>query len=79
MTQEYGRFSTTDIYGNVTSEHRFASGEIYFYKNGQKHRDDGPAVISADGGKEWYQNGYRHREDGPSFEKGENHKEWWWE
>jgi hypothetical protein len=30
------------------------------------HRDDGPAVIYADGDKEWYQYGKRHRLDGPA-------------
>lgn len=33
-----------------------------------KHREDGPAVISKNGGfQEWYINGQDHREDGPAI------------
>ena len=40
----------------------------YFNAAGQLHRDDGPAVIRADGTKEWYLNGEWHRDDGPAIE-----------
>jgi hypothetical protein len=33
------------------------SNVIRYYLNGQLHREDGPAVIWADGGKEWWYNG----------------------
>ena len=39
-----------------------------WYKNGQLHRLDGPAVEWKDGTKEWYKNGTLHREDGPAIE-----------
>ena len=44
-------------------------GTIY-YKNerGQFHREDGPAVETTDGYKEWHLNGKVHREDGPAVE-----------
>ena len=35
-------------------------------RNGQLHRDNGPAVIYPDGTQLWYRNGKRHRDDGPS-------------
>ncbi len=35
-----------------------------WYKNGKRHRKDGPAVIWGDGSQFWYKNGKRHREDG---------------
>ena len=37
-------------------------------KNGQYHREDGPAIEYANGSKEWWVNGIRHREDGPAIE-----------
>jgi hypothetical protein len=36
--------------------------------NGQRHREDGPAVEYADGSRCWYLNGLLHREDGPAEE-----------
>ncbi len=33
---------------------------------GELHRDDGPAVIWADGTQFWYQHGRLHRDDGPA-------------
>ena len=46
----------------------YADGTKYWYLNGKRHREDGPAVECADGHKEWYLNGKRHREDGPAVE-----------
>ena len=39
----------------------------YRNEKGQLHRLDGPAVIWADGTKEWWVNGLRHRLDGPAY------------
>ena len=50
---------------------------VLYYKNGKRHRDDGPAVERADGAKEWYKNGERHRDDGPAVERANGPKEWW--
>jgi len=33
------------------------------------HREDGPAIEWADGGREWWRNGWCHREDGPAIDK----------
>lgn len=40
-----------------------------FYENehGQRHREDGPAIITADGHKYWMLNGKWHRTDGPAW------------
>jgi hypothetical protein len=35
-------------------------------RNGQLHREDGPAVIYPNGSYHWYRNGALHREDGPA-------------
>jgi len=47
-----------------------------WYRNGELHRDDGPAVEWADGTKEWYRNGRKHRDDGPA-EEGNGTRMWW--
>jgi hypothetical protein len=46
-------------------------------QNGQRHREDGPAVEWPDGTKFWYLNGQYHREDGPAVEWADGMKEWW--
>ena len=44
-------------------------GALRFHdERGNLHREDGPAVLFADGRQHWYQNGCLHREDGPAFE-----------
>ncbi len=53
--------------------------------NGDIHREDGPALIRADGTQERWQHGYRHRDDGPAvinaegtqfwFQRGELHRD----
>jgi hypothetical protein len=41
--------------------------KIYRNKDGEYHRDEGPAVIYENGSKFWYQNGKRHRDEGPAI------------
>ncbi len=48
-----------------------------YYKDGNLHREDGPACEYDDGTKSWYLNGDRHREDGPAIEWGNGHREWY--
>jgi hypothetical protein len=48
-----------------------------YKKNGQLHREDGPAVIYDNGFKEWYLNGKRHREDGPAIIWENGTKKWY--
>lgn len=63
-------------------------GIIQWYKNGQLHRDNGPAIEipKSEWGKryewgekryEWFINGRRHRIDGPAVESESGYKEWW--
>ncbi len=35
-------------------------------EHGEFHRDDGPAVIEADGTQRWFQHGWLHRDDDPA-------------
>jgi hypothetical protein len=46
-------------------------------KQGLYHREDGPAIEWADGGKEWWINGELHRLDGPARTTPEGDTEWW--
>jgi hypothetical protein len=48
------------------------------YRNnvGELHREDGPAVEYASGGRLWYINGKLHREDGPAIEYLNGSGEW---
>lgn len=59
--------------GKVTSQ-----GTV-LYKNdsGEFHRDNGPAVVEADGQEEWYQNGKLHREDGPAIVRSHREGDWY--
>ncbi len=63
------------------------AGRTRWYKDQQMkivHREDGPAVIWADGSKHWYKDGLRHRKDGlrhrkdgPAIEWASGAKSWW--
>ncbi len=48
----------------------------WFNKEGQLHREDGPAREYVNGGKFWIQNSLRHREDGPACEYADGDKRW---
>ena len=49
----------------------------YFNGIGQLHCEDGPAVVWADGTKEWWQNDQRHRIDGPALIWAEGSEFWY--
>ena len=49
---------------------------LFWYQNGEWHREDGPAVEWFSGTKEWWQNGKMHREDGPALETYSGMKLW---
>ena len=59
----------------ITSE----NGEGYreWYLEGERHREDGPAVEYPDGRKYWYLNDKLHREDGPALEWSDGTKSWY--
>jgi hypothetical protein len=52
-------------------------GTKEWYLNGERHREDGPAVEYPDGAKLWYLNGELHREDGPAIEWEDGYKDWY--
>ena len=53
------------------------NGTKYWYLNGKRHREGGPAVVQSNGTKIWYLNGKYHREDGPAIEYADGTKGWW--
>ena len=48
----------------------------YYNAADQLHRDEGPAIEYANGGKRWYQNDQYHRIDGPAVVDFNGHMEW---
>ena len=54
-----------------------ADESIHWYKEGKRHRDDGPAINYANGDKYWYKEGKRHREDGPAVEYPDGEIQYW--
>jgi hypothetical protein len=52
-------------------------GTQRWYKNGRRHREDGPAVIYTDGTQFWYKEGILHREDGPAIIYSDGSKKWY--
>ena len=55
----------------------YNNGDKYWYLNGRRHREDGPAIECASGDKSWYLNGKLHREDGPAIEYAGGYKSWY--
>ena len=52
-------------------------GNKYWYLNGKRHREGGPAIEHQNGDKLWYLKDKLHREDGPAFECADGYKEWY--
>lgn len=48
----------------------------FYYVNGKRHREDGPAIEIINGDKRWYFNDLKHREDGPAVELNHGYKAW---
>jgi len=52
-------------------------GTKLWYKEGNLHREDGPAIERADGTKCWCLNDRLHRADGPAIERADGSTEWY--
>lgn len=52
-------------------------GSKFWYLDGKKHREDGPAIEWSHGSKSWWLDGKQHREDGPAVEYADGSKFWW--
>ena len=55
----------------------YKSGTIEYRKDGNIHRDGGPAIEYNTGNKYWFKDGLLHREDGPAVEKLNGDKKWY--
>ena len=53
------------------------NGNQFWYKDGQCHRADGPAVILKNGTQVWWINGKYHREDGPAIIRPDGEQRWY--
>ena len=58
--------------GLITSD----DGSQHWYRNGELHREDGPAIVYPNGPQHWYRNGKSHREDGPAVIRPDGYQEW---
>lgn len=61
---------------NHTGIVKWGNGIKEWYKNGNLHREDGPAVEFSNGTKYWYIEGLLHRENGPAIEYFDKSKIW---
>jgi hypothetical protein len=63
----------------IEVEKHVNSNLTFYYIKGTQilHREDGPALISISGTKEWWINGKIHRDDGPAKEYRTGKKEWY--
>ncbi len=50
--------------------------EVWFFKDGEIHHEEEPAIQHKTGYKAWYLNGQRHREDGPAIEWPNGDRQW---
>lgn len=51
---------------------------IRYFKDGELHREDGPACIHTNGALHYYLNGQAHREDGPSHNYSDGVTNWFY-
>jgi len=62
---------------NFTGIAQYPDGTKYWFKEGNLHREDGPAVEYSNGRKEWYKEGKLHRLDGPAIEYSNGGNSWY--
>jgi hypothetical protein len=61
---------------NYTGCVEYPDGNKYWFKEGKRHRENGPAIEFADGTKKWLKEGKLHRLDGPAVEFVDGEKHW---
>jgi len=58
--------------------HIMPGGVVIYVKDGDKHRENGPAEINTRTGyKAWFWKGKRHRKDGPAVVHANGEVEYW--
>ena len=63
---EEEKFVVSENFTGVAKDSLFRS--THYYKDGQLHREDGPAAEHSSGKKYWLLEGRQHRLDGPAVE-----------
>jgi hypothetical protein len=67
-----------NLFNKATRHLKLKSGyEVWRNEKGELHREDGPAIEYADGGKEWRKNGKLHHDDGPALIDADGNKYWY--
>jgi hypothetical protein len=66
-----------DMSSDFTGIVEHNSGDKAWWKNGKRHRENGPAIEFSSGAKSWWINGKCHRDDGPAVEWINGYEEWW--
>lgn len=61
---------------SVTRTVRPDGTEEWWNAAGQRHREDGPAIIYPSGVEHWYQDDRHHREDSPAFIHPDSYEAW---
>jgi hypothetical protein len=69
--------SLEDIPKNFTGIIEWLDGSKDWFKEGKRHREDGPARECLSGYKEWIKEGEFHRIDGPAIEYTDGSGEWY--
>ena len=58
--------------------YELSKGTKIYIKNGDKHRDNGPAEIRTDGYQAWFKNGLKHRDGNkPAVINADGSEEFW--
>jgi hypothetical protein len=71
-TEEYSAIPKTGSWC-----YTWANGRQRWFKEGKRHRLDGPAAIYLSGNQYWYKEGKYHRLDGPAIIYAEGEQEWY--
>lgn len=53
-------------------------GDVIYFVNGKRHREDGPAWVHKKGRQSWWYNGLYHREGGPAVIGINGIRQEWW-
>ncbi|WP_274630812.1 hypothetical protein [Arvimicrobium flavum] len=77
VIEEMRRFRARIKRARLSGVFMFADGSAEFYENGQRHSEDGPAVLAADGSLLWYRRDRLHRDDGPAIEEANGNRAWY--
>jgi len=74
------RIFSSDLQRTIEKENEkviINSSSITWCKNGNVHREDGPAIEHVNGTTIWYKNGKIHRDNGPAVEHTSGYKIWY--